>query len=361
VMGDSVVLQLRQFGLVSAEDLADTWFEIAELGFIGPKFLGAKSDAEQGFCDYNEPCVENADCQGTSLAVDAARDAVAHMQWISGAFIYMCSGGLIADTDPDSQIPYFLSANHCISKARAARNLECFFQYTASCGTTDCPSVFELRSTYPQDLRTLGASIKATNRTGDYTLFELSQGAPDGSAFLGWSSADVANSDGTELFRISHPGGAPQAYSEHTVDTSAGTCSSWPRGSWIYSRDTYGATEGGSSGSPVVNSAGQVVGQLSGACGFNVNDVCDNVSNATVDGAFASYFGEIQQFLNPAPCSPEVCDDGSDNDCDGLVDCSDPDCDGDPACEICGSHGDSCVDGTDCCSGKCKRGTCRGN
>jgi hypothetical protein len=81
------------------------------------------------------------------------------------------------------------------------------------------------------------------------------------------------------------------------VDTSAGTCSGWPRGGWIYSRDAVGATEGGSSGSPVVNAAGQVVGQLSGACGTNVNDNCDSVNNATVDGAFASYFAEVEPYL----------------------------------------------------------------
>ena len=35
-------------------------------------------------------------------------------------------------------------------------------------------------------------------------------------------------------------------------------------------------------GQPVLNAAGEVVGQLSGACGTNVNDTCDSVSNATV-------------------------------------------------------------------------------
>ncbi|MEA3329567.1 MAG: hypothetical protein U9Q06_02375 [Nanoarchaeota archaeon] len=34
-----------------------------------------------------------------------------------------------------------------------------------------------------------------------------------------------------------------------------------------------------------------------------------------------------------APCDFEICDDGVDNDGDGLVDCDDPDCIGDPACE----------------------------
>ena len=53
-----------------------------------------------------------------------------------------------------------------------------------------------------------------------------------------------------------------------------------PRGAWIYSRDVYGGTEGGSSGSPIYNAQGQVVGQLTGACGTNTGDACDSGSNA---------------------------------------------------------------------------------
>jgi hypothetical protein len=83
------------------------------------------------------------------------------------------------------------------------------------------------------------------------------------------------------------------------VSTSAPTCTGWPRGERIYSRLTLGATDGGSSGSPVVNSSDQVVGQLSGGCGTNVNDPCDAVNNATVDGAFAFYWSSVQPILAP--------------------------------------------------------------
>jgi hypothetical protein len=363
VMGSEVVIQLRDRGPVTTDSLRDTWFLIKDVGFIGPRFDPAAA-TQEAFCSYNAPCVDNASC-GTSSAVNDAKDAIAHMQWISGPYIYICTGGLLADTDGSSQIPYFLTANHCIRRGKDAKNMETFFQYTVSCGTSSCPDIFDTRNNHPQSLRTLGASILSTNSTSDYTLMELNQPAPAGSAFMGWTSAPVANSNGTNLYRISHPEGAPQAYSEHTVDTSKPTCQSWPRGAWIYSRDTNGATQGGSSGSPVVNGAGQVVGQLSGGCGYNLGDDCDADSNATVDGAFANYYGSVSQWLDPTPCvpSPEDCSDGSDNDCDGAVDCNDSDCTGDPACDTggCAGKGQACSVDSDCCSNNCKRGTCKGN
>ena len=369
VMGEQAVLQLSQQGSVTAEDLQDTWFVIADVGHIGAKFVvgTAEQTAHESHCSYNEPCIENADCASTNPAVDEARDAVAHMQWISGAFIYICTGGLLADTDTSGVIPYFLTANHCINKGKDARNLESFFQLEVGC-TKVCGDIFDHMTIHPQSLRTLGAKIKRTDRTGDYTLLQLNA-APAGSAFMGWTSAAVASSNGTDLYRISHPAGAPQAYSQHKVDTSRPTCSSWPRGERIYSNDTYGATEGGSSGSPVVNDSGQVVGQLSGACGFNVNDPCDAAANATVDGAFAHYFDQVSEFLDPpggsCTLSTELCEDGIDNDCDGATDCADADCSGNPVCAspptTCGGNRASCSKNIDCCSNNCKRGSCKGN
>jgi len=222
---------------------------------------------------------------------------------------------------------------------------------------------------------TVGSSIVATNKTGDFTLLRLDGSAPSGAAFLGWTTDEVAFSNGTKLHRVSHPSGAPQAYSEHSVDTSAGTCTSWPRRSWIYSRDTLGATEGGSSGSPVRNSQNLVVGQLSGACGTNLNDVCDETHNATVDGAFASYYSQVAPFLGGGSgCSDDVDGDGyiaescGGNDCndgDGSIhpgaveicgDLTDNNCDGviDEGCGgSCLPRGDACTTGSECCSGRC--------
>jgi len=253
------------------------------------------------------------------------------MEFVSGPYLYYCTGGLIADTVITSSIPYFLTANHCIDSGSEASSLQAFFQYKVDCEEMTCPALYFYNKSTPYP-RTVGATIKKTNKTSDYTLLQLSELAPSGSAFLGWTTTAVANTNSVNLYRISHPQGAPQAYSTHVVDTSKPTCRSWPRGAWIYSRDVLGATEGGSSGSPVLNAEGKVVGQLSGACGYKVNDVCDELSNATVDGAFANYYCEVQPFLAPTDTS----------------------CGGGGGGESCAPAGDSCSVNSDCCSGSCK-------
>jgi len=297
LFGNLAFVQLRQQGPTADDALRRTGFTIESVGHITDKFLMAmgRDRARHGkTCNFNASCVENADCYGSGAwgAIDLARDAIALMQWVSGAFIYTCSGGLIADNDPNSQVPYFLTANHCLSRKKDAGNLQTFFQYATSCNGGAC---FSPGGAVPT---ILGSSVVSTSRTADYTLLLLDQAAPAGSAFLGWTAAPVANTNGAQLYRISHPQGAPQSFSTHEVDTSAGTCTSWPRGNWIYSRNVIGATETGSSGSPVCNAAGQIVGQLTGFCGFNLNDVCDNESNAGVDGAFAAYYSEVAQYLD---------------------------------------------------------------
>jgi len=167
--------------------------------------------------------------------------------------------------------------------------------------------------------------------------------------------------DGAILHRVHHPKGAPQSYSRHVVNSNFRTCSGLPIPQFIYSVDEFGTTEGGSSGSLVVNEAGEVVGQLYGGCGPN-QDECFSEDWRTVDGAFAFYYNKVAPFLNSS-CdpSPEICGDDFDNDCDTDIDCDDSDCSGDSACQSsCGPKNAMCSDESDCCSNICKRnGRCR--
>jgi hypothetical protein len=303
ISGPVTYVQLRHFGPVTEQELNSISFGIEGMGYLSEKFLipflQHKETSVEGIsgvrehCKDNEPCVEDASCFSGG-AIGDAKHAAAYIQWVSGAWIYMCSGGLIADTDTGTQIPYFLTANHCVSKARDAGNLEAYFQYwTASCHG----ACYDPVGVCP---RTLGSDIIHTSRDGDHSLLQLREDPPSGSVFLGWNSQPLAFSDGTHLFRISHPSGMPQAYSEHVVDSQYVECGGLPIGEFIYSQDVVGATEGGSSGSPVMNMTGQIVGQLYGACGYTL-EVCDAENNRTVDGAFAFYYGAVAPWLDPEP------------------------------------------------------------
>jgi hypothetical protein len=287
-------------------------------GMFDPSDLSSLGSAK-AFCSYNASCIVNAACQ-SSTAVNAAKDAVATILFTSGGSQYICTGQLIADTDTSTVIPYFSTAHHCISSSGEASSLETYFDYQTTCSSPNCTQP------YNNTGETVGATIKATGSSSDYSLLQLSSTptTPDGVAtYLGWNSTDISNTT-TQLYRISHPKGAPQAYSEQRVDPTKGTCRTLARGSFLYSKDNLGATEGGSSGSAVVNGSGQLVGQLYGACGTNLNDVCDANNNATVDGAFAATYPNVAAFLNPG----------------GGGSCS-------PA-------GASCSSGSQCCSGNCK-------
>jgi V8-like Glu-specific endopeptidase len=347
VMGSQGIVLVRQFGPVAA-DTPPISLTVSSVGKIGEQFATAAFEA---LCSYNHECVENVLDHDDQAPVPDLKAATAYMEWVQGAWIYSCSGGLLADNDPNSQIPYFLTANHCLKSGGAARNLELFWNYTTETGGCSGPG----------SPMTSGATIKTTGAMGDFTLLELDEPPPLGSVFMGWTSEEVARADGLPLHRVHHPKGAPQSYTSHVVDSDFGTCAGLPIPQFIYSLDTLGTTEGGSSGSLVTNDVGEVVGQLYGGCG-SYFDECFSDSWRTVDGAFSYYYDKVAPYLSSS-CDPlpEICTDGLDNDCDTDIDCSDSDCALDPDCgTLCGPKNAACSVDTDCCSGLCKRnGRCR--
>jgi hypothetical protein len=265
---------------------------LERLAFAGGALAAAALRPQSETCFVDASCIDPSEFPN----IDAASHAVAQLNFVDTDGAFVCSGGLL-NTTTSSMVPYLLTANHCFSTQAAATSLEAFFDFkTPSCGAPAPPE-----SGFP---RTLGSTLLGTSTTSDFTFLQLSQDPPGGSVFLGWTTGDYANVDGTLIHRISHPDGRPQFYSRHQVEANPSlTCTGLPQGNFIYSMDVKGGTGGGSSGSPTYLADLSVVGQELGACGIN-NDDCDR-ANLTVDGAFRVTFPSISSWL--APAAPSVC------------------------------------------------------
>jgi len=296
--GPVVHVELRSRGPVTEAQLRKARLRIAGIGYIDRQFFIPLAEEKQ-ICSL-ESCFRDRTCFTTTdwAPINDVSDAVGHMLFQIGGSFFICSGGLVNDTDANTVRNWFLSANHCFNTQAAATSLQTFFRYkTATCNGT-CPA----SSSFPS---TIGSTLRATSSTTDFLFLELSQNPPAGSFYLGYRTDNVANTNNFALHRISHPKGAAQTYTRESVKTSGVlTCLGFSRPSFIYSQDTLGATAGGSSGSPVLDAAGLIVGQLFGVCAPpGTVDPCSS-SNSIIDGAFAVTFSSIQSFLEPPPTAP---------------------------------------------------------
>ncbi len=267
-------------------------FEIREVGEIFR--LGANgAPAPAGpLPEPHTDCIQDGSCYNSSAldVIDVYRKAVAHLQYARDGGFFVCSGGLLNDSDTATAIPYLLTANHCFANQAGASSLEAFWDYRTSSCQGNAPDVDSLP-------RSQGATLLASSADTDFTLVRLNA-IPGGRVLLGWSQQAVAN--GTVLHRLSHPAPDgdvhPQSYSRARVNTAIGACGNLARPRFLYSKAEVGGTFGGSSGSPVILQGGIVVGQLFGACGPNAADGCDD-SNAEASTAPSP---------RPTPASPST-------------------------------------------------------
>lgn len=246
-------------------------------------------------------CISDLSCHS---GVDPALSrAISFYDFIAGTHLLACTGSLLNNAAEDGT-PYFLTANHCVKTQEQAATIEALWDYRSSACNGPAPDDALLP-------RTNGATLLVTSATSDVTLLRLGA-IPPNRTFLGWD-ARVLDA-GTLLFHISHPNGDPQRYSTSVLElTDTPTCAASPRPSFHYSRPVIGATDAGSSGSPVMTGNGLVVGQLKSGCGPEPANAC-NRANYEVDGAFSTSFPLLKAYLDPGPAC-EACTPGATTAC----------------------------------------------
>lgn len=243
-----------------------------------------KDFGESGYCNVNVACPESAGMEDQIRSV---------AMLVSGGNGF-CTGALINNTAEDAT-PYFLSADHCYSSPSSV-----VYWFNWQSETCSNPS------SSPSYNSISGASDRASNSASDFWLVELSSAPPESFSpyYAGWNRT-TASALNEKIWCIHHPSGDIKkiSWADNGVTTSdylgsTGSGSShWRVGSW--SDGT--TTEPGSSGSPLFDSQGRIIGQLHGgyaACGNTDPDWYGKLSVSWIGGGSSST--RLSDWLDPS-------------------------------------------------------------
>ena len=180
--------------------------------------------------------------------------AVARLSYIENGQSWVCSGALL-NRSPSDLSPLLLTADHCIDNQAVAATLACIWLFQNDACDNSPPGS---TNGFP---RTDGSIVLKTRNNSDVSLLGLIE-PPEGNFWLGWDSGGWAlQSDATG---IHHPGGTYKRISFGDVTLALWVIYGQNNAHvWRVGWDS-GNTEGGSSGSPVMDNSGRVRGQLKG-------------------------------------------------------------------------------------------------
>jgi len=249
---------------------------------------------ESGSCNVDVICRVNE----LGQAYVNAKNAVAHMRFVVGSTTYICTGTLLADTVPQTQVPYFLTANHCFSSntnlppvpsqmQTVANTLNTYWNYeTTACGNG---------TSTPVTLLSGGATYLYSDNNTDGNFIRLNNAPPAFAYFAGWNAAPIT--DGTAVFAIHHPAGdAKKVSSGQVMSKDAGNIEV----AWLN-----GTTEGGSSGSGLftAGSNGYAIrgGLYGGFAACSNSGSTANTQNRDYYSRLDVYFPNIKSWLEPQP------------------------------------------------------------
>ncbi len=258
VYGDKIIIEYVENG----KNLNNPVFHISGIGYAYKEvpFVVEPNSNKVGESDW---CEVNINCIPEGNSWQDEQKGVALISIKIGTNYYLCSGSLVNNTSQNCT-PYFLSAQHCGDGASAAdfNQWVFYFGYEAD----GCPNP---GAAYYQVAIT-GATKKAEANAADGSdmlllLFNNSNFGTYVPYFNGWIRTNTTSSSGVS---IHHPAGDIKKVSTYTSNllstTWGGTSGTHWAVKWVSTTNGHGVTEGGSSGSPIFNSSGLLMGTLTG-------------------------------------------------------------------------------------------------
>ncbi|MBN2682096.1 MAG: PKD domain-containing protein [Bacteroidales bacterium] len=254
---------------------------------IGYTYRSSHLDAYKDVKDFggSDNCQVNANCSPEGDNWQNQKRGAVRILLTVGTGMGWCSGSVINNTNEDCT-PYILTADHCGNGATVANLNQWIFYFNYEAPTCSNPSS---EGTLANQSMTGCALIAHGGDEGDagsdFFLVELNEEIPDSYQpyYNGWNREDVAATSGVS---IHHPSGDIKKISTFTstlVTASwSGTYNAHWRVTWAATTNGYGVTEGGSSGSPIFNQAGLIVGDLTGGSSY-----CTATSSPDLYGKFS--------------------------------------------------------------------------
>jgi len=229
--------------------------------------------AEEGSVNKSAgTCEVNVICSPEGDNWQDEKKGVCKIDIKNGSNWFNCTGSLVNNTSQDCT-PYVLLADHChyyngsYSSSSDYNSWIFYFHYEAStCSGTSSSGT----------LTKTGCTLKAHDTYGsnddgsDFCLVQINSAISSSYNvyYNGWDRNNTASSSGVG---IHHPDGDIMKISTYTTALSSvnvgGTGTHWLV-YWAATTNGHGVTEGGSSGSPIFNSTGKIVGTLTGGTSY---------------------------------------------------------------------------------------------
>lgn len=238
---------------------------VSDVAFAYRGLDNMKGFGRSGACEVDVNCSEGD-------AWKHQRDGVVRLQCRIGNAAFWCSGSVVRTTS-DTLYPYLLTADHCAnyhgnySTQDDREQWVFYFNYQfKTCGGNGVEP--EAQSMVGCDL--LSSSGVTGVMGSDFYLIKLKSAIPDAYMvyYQGWDRSGAGGSNGVS---IHHPQGDVKKISTYhnALEITGYPSVNGPLDThfkvyWEATENGHGVTEGGSSGSPIFNTQGLIVGTLTG-------------------------------------------------------------------------------------------------